>query len=77
MHKLQHCLGEIGKEGKIEADRINCPKKFVLHCCLPPPPRPPPKKNAQQLCLDDYNTLEKSKTMVMQILGGTKAQGAL
>ena len=43
-------------------------------------PPPQKKKNAQQLssmCLDDCNTLEKSKTMVMQILVGTQAQGAL
>ena len=32
MHKLQHCLGERGKGGKIKADRVNCPKNFVLHC---------------------------------------------
>ena len=34
MHKLQHCLGERGKGGKIKADRVNCPKDFVLHCSL-------------------------------------------
>ena len=34
MHKLQHCLGERGKGGKIKADRVNCPKNFVLHCSL-------------------------------------------
>ena len=32
VHKLQHCLGERGKGGKIKADRVNCPKNFVLHC---------------------------------------------
>ena len=32
MHKLQHCLGERGKGGKSKADRVNCPKDFVLHC---------------------------------------------
>ena len=31
MHKLQHCLGARGKGGKIKADRVNCPKNFVLH----------------------------------------------
>ena len=34
MHKLQHCLGERGKGGKIKADRVNCLKNFVLHCSL-------------------------------------------
>ena len=34
MHKLQHCLGVRGKGGKIKADRVNCPKNFVLHCRL-------------------------------------------
>ena len=34
MHKLQHCLGERGKEGKIKADRVNCLKNFVVHCSL-------------------------------------------
>ena len=28
MHKLQHCLGEGGKGGKIKADRVNCPKNL-------------------------------------------------
>ena len=35
MYKLQHCLGargKGGKGGKIRADRVNCPKNFVLHC---------------------------------------------
>jgi len=27
-------LGERGKGGKIKADRVNCPKNFVLHCRL-------------------------------------------
>ena len=31
VHKLQHCLGERGKGGKIKVDRVNCPKNFVLH----------------------------------------------
>ena len=31
---VQHCLGERGKGGKIKADRVNCPKNFVLHCSL-------------------------------------------
>ena len=34
MHKLQHCLGERGKGGKIKADCVNCPKNFVPHCSL-------------------------------------------
>ena len=34
MHKLQHCLGERGKGGKLKANRVNCPKNFVLHCSL-------------------------------------------
>ena len=34
VHKLQHCLGERGKGGKLKADRVNCPKNFVLHCSL-------------------------------------------
>ena len=25
-------LGARGKGGKIKADRVNCPKNFVLHC---------------------------------------------
>ena len=78
VHKPQHCLGTSGKGLKIEVDRVNCHKNFDLHCCSPPPPQK--KKNAQQLssmCLDDCNTLEKSKTMVMQILVSTQAQGAL
>ena len=32
MYKLQHCLGARGKGGKVRADRVNCPKNFVLHC---------------------------------------------
>ena len=32
VHKLQHCLGARGKGGKVKADRVNCPKNFVLHC---------------------------------------------
>ena len=32
MHKLQLCLGARGKGGKIKADRVTCPKNFVLHC---------------------------------------------
>ena len=35
VHKLQHCLGERGKGGKIKADSFNCPKNFVLHCSIP------------------------------------------
>ena len=31
VHKLQRCLGERGKGGKIKVDRVNCPKNFVLH----------------------------------------------
>ena len=34
VHKLQHCLGERGKGGKLKANRVNCPKNFVLHCSL-------------------------------------------
>ena len=32
MYKLQHYLGARGKGGKVRADRVNCPKNFVLHC---------------------------------------------
>ena len=27
-------LGGEGERGKIKADRVNCPKNFVLHCSL-------------------------------------------
>ena len=32
MYKLQHCLRAREKGGKVRADRVNCPKNFVLHC---------------------------------------------
>ena len=31
-------LGGEGERGKSEGDRVNCPKKFGLHCSLPPTP---------------------------------------
>ena len=32
------------ERGKIEADRVNCPKNLDLHCCLTPPPPPIKRK---------------------------------